>query len=66
MSDWVNLVIGATIIALTASAALAGAWIGAAGELNPIGMAAITTSIVGVGFLVAALGIQIPSKRSPS
>ena len=63
MSDWVNLAIGSAIIVLTASAALGGVWVGAAGDpaLAPIGMAVITVSIVNVGFLVAALGIQIPA-----
>lgn len=58
MSDWVNLAIGATIIALTGVAALGGVVIGAAGEATTLGMLAVSVSITGVGLLVAALGIQ--------
>jgi hypothetical protein len=64
MSDWVNFAIGGAIIALTGTATLPGVWIGVAGEANTIGMAAIAASIVGVGFLVAALGIQIPESTA--
>ena len=59
MSDLTNLTIGGIIILLTGVAALAGVWVGQTG--SSVGIAVITASIIGVGFLVAALGIQIPS-----
>jgi hypothetical protein len=59
MSDLINLTIGGVIILLTGVAALAGVWVGQTG--NSVGIAVITASMIGVGFLVVALGIQIPS-----
>jgi hypothetical protein len=59
MSDLTNLTIGGVIILLTGVAALAGVWVGQTG--SSVGIAVITASMIGVGFLVVALGIQIPS-----
>jgi hypothetical protein len=59
MSDLTNLTIGGVIILLTGVAALTGVWVGQTG--SSVGIAVITASMIGVGFLVVALGIQIPS-----
>jgi hypothetical protein len=61
MSDNVNLAIGGAIIVLTACAGLAGVWVGDTG--NVVGIVVLNASVIGVGFLTAALGIQIPSSK---